>query len=202
MEKCNMKRMEFFRLLLELLAWIDHQFLSGIRDSKKVGSLWGRMRGVGEVRKSIHQSWLAKGLWLGLGLLCWGFKGVQEEIPREEASTLQIESVAFHTEKYSKTHAYTQRKEKTVIETQNYSHARVLTHTHNCKISMRGKEEQSKFTHGKNGEQPQYKTRLSNQRSFKLQTRVSLSLIEYPINKALCHICSLTKATSLKHTHI
>ena len=51
------------------------------------------MRGVRGVRKSIHQSWLAKGL--GLGLLCWGFKGVQEEIPSEEASTLQIESVAF-----------------------------------------------------------------------------------------------------------
>ena len=41
--------------------------------------------------KSIHQTWLAK----GLGLLCWVFKGVQEEIPREEASTLQIGSVAF-----------------------------------------------------------------------------------------------------------
>ena len=55
------------------------------------GSLWGMMRGVGGVRKSIHQSWLAK----GLGLLCWGFKGVQQEIPSEEASTLQIGSVAF-----------------------------------------------------------------------------------------------------------
>ena len=51
------------------------------------------MRGVGGVRKSEHLSWLAKGL--GLGLLCWGFKGVQEEIPSEEASTLQIGSVAF-----------------------------------------------------------------------------------------------------------
>ena len=51
------------------------------------------MRGVAGVRKSIHQSWLAK----GLGLLCWGFKGVQEEIPWEEASTLQIGSVAFPT---------------------------------------------------------------------------------------------------------
>ena len=30
-----------------------------------------------------------------LGLLCWCFKGVQEEIPSEEASTLQIGSVAF-----------------------------------------------------------------------------------------------------------
>ena len=28
-------------------------------------------------------------------ILCWGFKGVQEEIPREEASTLQITSVTF-----------------------------------------------------------------------------------------------------------
>ena len=43
------------------------------------------MRGVGGLRKSIDQSWLAKGL--GLGLVCWGFKGVQEEIPSEEAST-------------------------------------------------------------------------------------------------------------------
>ena len=37
------------------------------------------MRGVGGVRKSIHHSWLAKGL--GLGLLCCSFKGVQEAIP-------------------------------------------------------------------------------------------------------------------------
>ena len=83
--------MECFRLLFNHLAWIEHQFLSGIRDSRKEGSLSGMMRGVGGVRKSIHQSWLAK----GLGLLCWGFKGVQEEIPREESSTLQIRSVVF-----------------------------------------------------------------------------------------------------------
>ena len=85
--------MECFRLLLDHLAWIEYQLLSGIRDSRKVGSLWGMMRGVGGVRKSIHQSWLAKRL--GLGLLCWGFKGVQEDIPWEEASTLQIGSVEF-----------------------------------------------------------------------------------------------------------
>ena len=88
--------MECFRLLFDHLALIEHQFLSGIRDSRKAGSLWGMMRGVGGVRKSEHQSWLAKGL--GLGLLCWGFKGVQEEIPSEEASTLQIGSVAFPPE--------------------------------------------------------------------------------------------------------
>ena len=85
--------MEYFRLLLDHIAWIKYQFLSGIRDSRKAGSVWGMMRGVGGVRKSIHQSWLAKGL--GLGLLCWGFKRVQEEIPSEEASTLQTGWVAF-----------------------------------------------------------------------------------------------------------
>ena len=51
------------------------------------------MRGVRGVRKSIDQSCLAKEL--GLGLLCWGFKEIQEEIPLEEASTLQIGSVAL-----------------------------------------------------------------------------------------------------------
>ena len=50
---------ERFRQLLELLAWIEIQFLSGMRDSRKAGSLWGMMRGVGGIRKSIHQSWLA-----------------------------------------------------------------------------------------------------------------------------------------------
>ena len=76
LEKMPQKPMECFRLLLDNLAWIEHQFLSGIRDSRKAGSLWGMMRGVGRARKSIDHSWLAKGL--GLGLLCWGFKGVQE----------------------------------------------------------------------------------------------------------------------------
>ena len=91
--KMSQKRMKCFRLLFDHLAWIDHQFLSFIRDSKKPGSLWEMMRGVGGVRKSIHQSWLAKGL--GLGLLCWAFKGVLQEIRSEEASTLQIGSVTF-----------------------------------------------------------------------------------------------------------
>ena len=77
LRKMPQKRMDSFRLLFDHLAWIEHHFLSSIRDSRKAGSLWGMMRGVGGVRKSIHQSWLAKGL--GLGLLCWGFK-VQQEI--------------------------------------------------------------------------------------------------------------------------
>ena len=90
-QKCHM--------LLEHLAWIEHQFLSGIRDLRKAGSLWGMMRGVGGVKKSIHQSWWAKGF--GLGLLCWGYKGVQKEIRSEEASTLQIGSVAFSPGQYT-----------------------------------------------------------------------------------------------------
>ena len=97
--KIPQKRMECFRLFLEHLAWIEHQFFSGIRDSRKAGSLWGTIWGVGGVRKSIHLSWLAKGL--GLDLLCWGFKGVQEEIPCWEASTLQIGSVAFPRGQYT-----------------------------------------------------------------------------------------------------
>ena len=39
------------------------------------------MRGEGGVRKSIHQSWLAKGL--RLGLLCWGFKGFWKRFRRK-----------------------------------------------------------------------------------------------------------------------
>ena len=73
--------MDGFRLLFDHLAWIEHRFLSGIRDLRKAESLWTMMRGVGGVRKSIHQIWLAKGL--GLVLLCWGFTGVEEEIPRK-----------------------------------------------------------------------------------------------------------------------
>ena len=61
LRKMSLKRIECSRLLLEHLAWIEHQFLSGIRDSRKAGSLWGMMRGVGRVRKSMHQSWLTKG---------------------------------------------------------------------------------------------------------------------------------------------
>ena len=97
--KMPQKRIECFKLLLGHLAWIEHPFLSSIRDSRKPGSLWGMMRGVGGVKKSIHQSWLAKRL--GLGLVCWGFKGVQEEIASEEASTVQIRSVPFPPGQYT-----------------------------------------------------------------------------------------------------
>ena len=161
------KHMECFRLLLEHLAWIEHQFLSGIRDSRKVGSCkvcpkgaqrrserkTSRQQGDDQFRS--RSSWCSGDLWWKLdlllwprdqetefpveecwlsqtqegqteqihpqtfddlffwqhwhdlhalgshwtysqqGILCWGFKGVQEEIPSEEANTLPIRSVAF-----------------------------------------------------------------------------------------------------------
>ena len=59
-KKTPQKHMECFKLLLKHLTWIEHQFLSGIRDSRKAGSLWGMMWGVGGVRKSEHQSWFTK----------------------------------------------------------------------------------------------------------------------------------------------
>ena len=64
-------------------------------DLRKAENLRGMIRGVGGVRKTLHQSWLPKGLRVWLGLLCRVFKGVQEEIPSEETSTLQIGSVAL-----------------------------------------------------------------------------------------------------------
>ena len=91
--KTPQKRMECVRLLLEHLAWIRHQSLSGIKDWRKTGSLWGMMRGVGGVSKSIHQSWLAK----GLGLLCLGFKGFQKEIPSKEVSGISTRTMHHST---------------------------------------------------------------------------------------------------------
>ena len=89
--------MECFRLLLKHLAWIEHLFLSGIRDSRKAGSLWGMMKGVGGVRKSIHQSWLAKGL--GLGLLCWDFKGSsgRDSVGRGQHSWNRVSGISTGT---------------------------------------------------------------------------------------------------------
>ena len=56
LDKMPQKRMECFRLLFDHLAWIKRQLLSGIRYSRKAGSLWGMMRGMRGVRKSIDQS--------------------------------------------------------------------------------------------------------------------------------------------------
>ena len=83
--------MECFILLFNHLAWIKHQFLSGLRDWRKAGSLWGMMRGMGGVKKSIHQSWLAK----GLGLLCWGFK-FRKRFRRKKPTLFKLGQWYFH----------------------------------------------------------------------------------------------------------
>ena len=92
MEKMPQKPMECFRLLFDHLSWIEYQFLSGIRVFE---GWWEAWKG-----KEVNTPELI-GQGLGLELLCWGFKGVQEEIPLEEASTLQIRLVAFPPGKYT-----------------------------------------------------------------------------------------------------
>ena len=90
------KRMECFRLLFNHLVWIEHQLLEWhkrFKGGREFCERWWEV--VLGVRKLIHHIWLAKGFWVRVRLLCWGFKGVQEEIPSEEASTHQIGSVAF-----------------------------------------------------------------------------------------------------------
>ena len=88
--------MECFRLLFGHLAWIYHQFLSGIIDSRKAGSLWGMRRGMGGVRKSVDQSWLAKGLGLVLGLLCCSFKG-RDSIGRSQHPSNRVSGISMRT---------------------------------------------------------------------------------------------------------
>ena len=94
------KRIECFRLIFDHLAWIEHQFLSGIRDSRKAGSLWRMMRGVGGVRKSIHQIWLAKGL--GLRLLCW------DSVGRGQHSSNRVSGISSRTMHQSTTPSLSQ----------------------------------------------------------------------------------------------
>ena len=61
---------------------IEHQFLSGIRDLKKAGSLWGIMRGVGGERKSTHQSWLAKRVKVRITMLRFSGSSARDSVIR------------------------------------------------------------------------------------------------------------------------
>ena len=90
------KHMECFRLLFDHFAWVEHQFLSGIRDSRKARNLWGMMRGVGGGRKSINQSWLAKGLALGLGLLCKVLREFRKRFRRKRSALFKSGQWHFH----------------------------------------------------------------------------------------------------------
>ena len=54
------------------------------------------MGGVGGVRKSEHQSWLAKGLRLSLGLLCWGFREFRKRFHRKRPALFKSGQWHFH----------------------------------------------------------------------------------------------------------
>ena len=56
-------------------------------------SVRGDMR-CGGVRKPIHQSWLAKGL--GLGLLCWAFKEIRKRFRRKRPALFKSDQWYFH----------------------------------------------------------------------------------------------------------
>ena len=90
------KRRECFRLLFDHLAWIEYQFLSGIRDSRKAGSQWGMMRGLGGVRKSIPHSWLAKGLRLGLGYYAEVLRAFGKRSHRKRPALFKSSQWHFH----------------------------------------------------------------------------------------------------------
>ena len=66
------------------------------------------MRGVGGVKKSIHQSWLAKGL--GLGLLCWDFKGGsrRDSLGRGLHSSIRVSIISTKTMHQSTTPSLSQ----------------------------------------------------------------------------------------------
>ena len=86
--------MECFRLLLEHLAWIKHQFLSGIRDSRKAGSLRDDER-CGKSKQVNRLELIGQKVRVRVRVMVtmWGFKGVQEEIPSEEASTVSTRTM-------------------------------------------------------------------------------------------------------------
>ena len=78
------KRMECFRLLFyhRILVFEWHKWFKEGKESVRDDEWCGMSKEI-NTPKLIGQG-------LGLGLLCWGFKWVQEEIPWEEANTLQI----------------------------------------------------------------------------------------------------------------
>ena len=72
-------------------AWVFewHKRFKEARESVRDDERCGRSKEV-NTPKLIDQR-----VTVRVGLLCWGFKGVQQEISSKEASILQIESVAF-----------------------------------------------------------------------------------------------------------
>ena len=68
-----------------------------IRDSRKAGSLWGMMRGVGGVRKSSHQSWLAKGLGIRATMLRFYGSSARDSVGRCQHSSNRVSDISTRT---------------------------------------------------------------------------------------------------------
>ena len=99
------KRMKCFRLLLVHIAWTKHQFLSCIIDSRESvrdDESLGRSKEV-DTPELIGQRFRVK---VRVRVTMLRFKWVQEEIPSEEASTLEIGSVAFPPEQCTNPQLY------------------------------------------------------------------------------------------------
>ena len=93
--------MQCFRLLLDPRVNQASVFVRHKRFKEGRESVEG-------VRKSIHQSWLAIGL--GLGLVCWGFNGVQGEISvgRGQHSSNRVHGISTRTMHQSTTPSLSQ----------------------------------------------------------------------------------------------
>ena len=114
--------------------------------------------------------------------------------------TSEFQTTLPHPHKKISKHTHTHTEKITVCEIWDHSNTFTQRQTYiKYQRPMKGKAGWGKHTLRKREESPLYKP-ISNWKSFKLQTLLSSSLIEYPIKKALCHICSLTNATIWEHT--
>ena len=95
---------ETYRMLQTAFQpWIEHQFLSDIRDSRKAGSLWGIMRGVGGVRKSIHQSLIGQRVWVRVTMLRFKGSSGRDSTRRGQHSSNRVSGISTRTVHQSKT---------------------------------------------------------------------------------------------------
>ena len=93
------KRMEYFRLLLENLAWIEHQFLSGIRDSRKAESLWGMMSRCGRSKEINTPELIGQRVRVRLRVTMLRFLGslVRDSVGRGEHSWNRVSGISTRT---------------------------------------------------------------------------------------------------------
>ena len=83
-------------------------FYSGIRDSTKTGSLWQGMKGVGGVRKSIHQCWLAKKVRVKVTMLRFLGSSGRDSIGRGQHSSNRVSAISSRTMHQSTTPSMSQ----------------------------------------------------------------------------------------------